>query len=207
MTVSGCQEEIPRISLATNFSKSLPSNRRDARTSICGLLGQRFRARLQVPLAERTYTRRRRPCGVCPPFAGLGEEPLAAEAQLAAETKRRGAAEQLIRIGLQRLFNRDQGVLDSAGKGLCFCQCSQIKRKRWKGACIRSSSASAALMKSMAPSVSPRLARAYPPMILALARNIENPNSLLSCSPAWAAARTRAKSPRKVSVQDPISSA
>ena len=56
------------------FSESLPSHRRDARTSICGLVEQRFRARLQVPLAERTDTRRRRPSGVCPRAADSGEE-------------------------------------------------------------------------------------------------------------------------------------
>src|SRR5258708_68157 len=35
-----------------DVSESLPSHRRDARTSICRLLEQRFRALLQVPLAE-----------------------------------------------------------------------------------------------------------------------------------------------------------
>jgi hypothetical protein len=56
------------------FNESLPSHRRDARTSICGLAEQRFRARLQVPLVERTDTRRRRPSSVCPPAAGSEEE-------------------------------------------------------------------------------------------------------------------------------------
>ena len=47
------QRRAPRLR-SLGFSESLPSHRRDARTSICGLVEKRFRARLQVPLVERT---------------------------------------------------------------------------------------------------------------------------------------------------------